>query len=90
LDEVEGRWFYHRYPLARHPGIVNTVAAIINDRLKLAFCTTHAVCVLVLAQGPSFMRLRRALLRQRGVHKMRGSDGHLKRSGMTNEEFNFY
>ena len=36
------------------------------------------------------MRLRRALLRQRGVHKIRESDGHLKRSGMTREEFNFY
>ena len=35
-------------------------------RLKLAFCTTCAVRVLVLAQGPSFLRLRRALLRQRG------------------------
>ena len=32
-------------------------------RLKLAFCTTCAVRVLVLAQGPSFLRLRRALLR---------------------------
>ena len=32
---------------------------------------------------PSFMRLGRALLRQRGVHKMRGSDGYLKRSGTT-------
>ena len=51
---------------------------------------TFAVCVLVLAQGPSFIRLRRALLRQRGVHKIRESDGYLKRSGMTNEEFNFY
>ena len=36
-------------------------------RLKLAFCTTCAICVLVLAQGPSFVRLRRALLGQRGV-----------------------
>ena len=35
-------------------------------RLKLAFCTTCAVRVLVLAQGPSFLRLRRALLRRRG------------------------
>jgi hypothetical protein len=35
-------------------------------RLKLAFCTTCAVRVLVLAQGPSFWRLRRALLRRRG------------------------
>ena len=41
-------------------------------RLKLAFCTTCVVSVLVLAQGPSFVRLRRALLRQRGVHKVRG------------------
>ena len=29
-------------------------------RLKLAFCTTCAIRVLVLAQGPSFLRLRRA------------------------------
>ena len=35
-------------------------------RLKLAFCTTCAVRVLVLAQGPSFLRLRRALLGRRG------------------------
>ena len=35
-------------------------------RLKLAFCTTCVVRVLVLAQGPSFRRLRRALLRRRG------------------------
>ena len=35
-------------------------------RLKLAFCTTCAVRILVLAQGPNFWRLRRALLRQRG------------------------
>ena len=35
-------------------------------RLKLAFCMTCAVRVLVLAQGPSFLRLRRALLGQRG------------------------
>ena len=35
-------------------------------RLKLAFCTTCVVQVLVLAQGPSFLRLRRALLRRRG------------------------
>ena len=41
-------------------------------RLKLAFYTTYAICVLVLPQGPSFVRLRRALLRQRGIHKMRG------------------
>ena len=27
-------------------------------RLKLAFCTTCAVRVLVLAQGPSFVRLK--------------------------------
>ena len=39
-----------------------------NDavRLKLAFCTTCAVRVPVLAQRPSFLRLRRALLRRRG------------------------
>ena len=35
-------------------------------RLKLAFCTTCAVHVLVIAQGPSFLRLLRAWLRQRG------------------------
>ena len=35
-------------------------------RLKLAFGTTCAVRVPVLAQGPSFLRLRRALLRRRG------------------------
>ena len=35
-------------------------------RLKLAFCTTCAFRVLVLAQGPSFLGLRRALLRRRG------------------------
>ena len=35
-------------------------------RLKLAFCTTCAVRVPVLAQGPSFLRLRRALVRRRG------------------------
>ena len=34
-------------------------------RLKLAFCMTCAFRVLVLAQGPSFLGLRRALLRQR-------------------------
>ena len=55
----------------------------LSVRLKLAFYTTCVVCVLVLAQGPSFIRLRRALLRQRGVHKMRGSDNHLERSGTT-------
>ena len=49
----------------------NTVAATLV-RLKLAFCTTCAVRVLVLAQGPSFLRLRRALLRRKGIHKMRG------------------
>ena len=32
-------------------------------RLKLAFCTTCAVRVLVLAQGPSFLRLRRAFVK---------------------------
>ena len=52
-------------------------------RFKLAFCTTCAVCVLVLAQGPSFVRLERALLRQRGVYKTKGSNDHLERSGMT-------
>ena len=35
-------------------------------RLKLAFCMTCAFRVLVLAQGPSFLGLRRALLRWRG------------------------
>ena len=35
-------------------------------RLKLAFCTTCAFRVLVLAQGPSFVRLRRALSGRRG------------------------
>ena len=35
-------------------------------RLKLAFCMTCVVRVLVLAQGPSFLRLRRALLGQKG------------------------
>jgi hypothetical protein len=44
----------------------------LSVRLKLAFCTTCAVRVLVLAQGPSFVRLRRALLRRKGIHKMRG------------------
>jgi hypothetical protein len=44
----------------------------VTVRLKLAFCMTCAVRVLVLAQGPSFLRLRRALLRQKGIHKMRG------------------
>jgi hypothetical protein len=47
-------------------------------RLKLAFCTTCAVCVPVLAQGPSFLRLRRALLRQKGIHKMRGVQRSLR------------
>jgi hypothetical protein len=41
------------------------VEQYLSVRLKLAFCTTCAVCVLVLAQGPSFLRLRRALLRRR-------------------------
>ena len=36
------------------------------------------------------MRLRRALSRQRGVHKTRGSDKYLKESKTTREEFNFY
>ena len=42
------------------PGVVLYGLSIV--RLKLAFCTTCAVRVLVLAQGPSFLRLRRALL----------------------------
>ena len=48
--------------------ILRRLLAIIafTVRLKLAFCTTCAVHVLVLAQGPSFWRLRRAWLRRRG------------------------
>ena len=53
---------FHDHELAGHLGIANTITV----RLKLAFCTTCAVRVLVLAQGPSFLRLRRALLRRRG------------------------
>ena len=60
-------------------------------RLKLAFCMTYAVCVLVLAQGPSFIRLRRALLRQRGVYKVRGKvTVTLREVEQLGEEFNFY
>jgi hypothetical protein len=60
-------------------------------RLKLAFCMTYAVYVLVLAQGPSFMRLRRALLRQRGVYKVRGKVMVILREvEQLGEEFNFY
>ena len=46
--------------------VCSTVRARVSVRLKLAFCMTCAVRVLVLAQGPSFLRLRRALLRRRG------------------------
>ena len=46
--------------------IIPIFHGIYGVRLKLAFCTTCAVRILVLAQGPSFLRLRRALLRRRG------------------------
>ena len=46
--------------------VMKEVQGSISVRLKLAFCMTCAVRVLVLAQGPSFSRLRRALLGQRG------------------------
>ena len=63
-----------------HPFLPTLPAVPVHDprgrvRLKLAFCTTCAVRVLVLAQGPSFLRLRRALLRRRG-------DSQDKRSAM--------
>ena len=62
------------YPMPRieqileqlHGKVLFTTLDIRDVRLKLAFCTTCAVRILVLAQGPSFLRLRGALLRRRG------------------------
>ena len=60
-------------------------------RLKLAFCITCAVYVLVLAQGPSFVRLKRAWLRWRGgLQEEEKSDSHLGKRGITEEVFHFY
>ena len=49
--------------LEAHRGLGHAHEGVSIVRLKLAFCTTCVVRVLVLAQGPSFLRLRRALVK---------------------------
>ena len=46
--------------------VTHQAGALLRVRLKLAFCTTCAVCVLVLAQGPSFFETLEGLVKAKG------------------------